>query len=101
MFAPRNIALHAELLKEAEEKVALSNGGALALAGGSGLAGLAAFGGGGYLLRRNAEKEKRRARNVAFGAGMATGVASPILLKKLLHIANERGLIPPDALERA
>ncbi len=94
MFAQRNIALHAELLKEAEEKVALSPLG-------GGLIGAGAVAGAGvplaYLAKHLADKEKRRTRDTAFGAGMATGVASPIVLRKLLHIARERGLVSPNA----
>lgn len=98
MFAPRNIALHAELIKEAEEKVALGPWGGAALGAGA----LAAVGAPAALYAAHkAEKEKKRTRDLSFGAGMATGAATPILLKKLLHIANERGLLPPDALEQA
>jgi len=99
MFAPRNIALHAELLKEAEEKVAALTPltGGLIGAGSVLGAGIPAA----LLAKHLAEKDKKRARDTAFGAGMATGVATPLVIKKLLHIANERGLVPPDALGNA
>jgi len=97
MFAPRNIALYAELLKEAGEKVAISplNSGLLGAVGGALGVGVPAA----LITQALAEKKRKHTRDTAFGAGMATGVATPVLLKKLLHIANERGLTPPDALE--
>lgn len=93
MFAQRNIALHAELLKEAEEKVALNP---YAMGLGGVVAGAVPTA---YVANLLAEKKRKHTRDTAFGAGMATGVATPILLKKLLHIANERGLVAPDATE--
>jgi uncharacterized membrane protein YhfC len=91
MFASRNIALHAELLKEAEEKVALSP-----LAAGIG----GAVGAGvptALLMRHLAKRNEDKTRNVAFGAGMATGVATPFLLRRLLDIAKTRGIIAPGS----
>jgi hypothetical protein len=96
MFTPRNIALHEELLQEAEEKVAASFPPAL----GHILSGVGGAIGAGipiHLLTKHFDEEKRkRTRDRAFGAGIATGVATPKLLRGILNIAQSRGLIPPD-----
>jgi hypothetical protein len=90
VFASRNIALHAELLKEAEEKVALNPWAA-------GTIGAVGVGGPALALQHYlAKRDQKKARNVAFGAGMATGVATPTLLRKLLHIAQDRGIVAAD-----
>lgn len=82
MFAPRNIALHAELLKEAEDKIALDPATLrMLLTGGAGAAvgGLGA----GLVTHHVDEKAKEQARNKAFGAGIATGVAAPRIMHGL------------------
>lgn len=85
MFADRNIALHAELLKVAEDKIALDPATLrLLLAGG---AGAAAGGlGAGLVTHQVDEKAKEQARNRAFGAGMATGVAAPRIVHGLSNL---------------
>jgi len=97
MFAQRNIALHEELLKEAEEKVAANPSSILKyLLGGT--AGGLAVGIPTHLLTKKYEEAKRkRTRDRAFGAGMAAGVATPKLLRGLLNIAQNRGLVAPNA----
>jgi hypothetical protein len=97
MFAKRNIVLHEALLKEAEEKVAADPSTALKLLLGGALGG-AAVGIPAHLLTKKYEEAKRKTtRDRAFGAGVATGVATPKLLRGLLNIAQSRGLIAPDA----
>jgi hypothetical protein len=55
--------------------------GSLATLGAVGT-GVGGLGGGGYLLGKStAEEEADRRRNMAFGAGMATGVAAPRVLQ--------------------
>ena len=97
MFHPDHIALHQELLKEAETKVAaldpslvkmLLAGGAGALTGG-GIAHLA--------TRAHDERERQRTRNRAFGAGVAAGVAGPRVVRGLYDIAQRNGIIPEMA----
>lgn len=95
MFAPRNITLHAELLKEAEEKIALSP--LAAGLGGAAAAGIPTA----FLMRHLAKRNEDKTRNIAFGAGMATGVATPTLLRKLLSIAKDRGIVAPGVEETA
>lgn len=98
MFAKRNIALREELLKEAEEKVAVDPSAVLKHLL-SGVAGGAAVGIPTYLLTKKFQEAKRkRTRDRAFGAGMAAGAATPKLLRGLLNIAQNRGLIAPDAM---
>lgn len=90
MYSARNIALHAELLKEAEEKMALDPATLrMLLAGG---AGAAAGGlGAGLLTHHVDEQAKGKATNRAFGAGVATGVAAPRIVHGLA------GLLGPMA----
>jgi len=91
MFTPENVALHAELLKAAEEKVALDPSALKML-----LAGGAAVGAPTYLLTHaHDEREKARARNQSFGAGMATGLAGPQVLRGVLNIAQRQGFLEP------
>jgi shikimate 5-dehydrogenase len=94
MFAARNIALHGELLKEAEEKVAIDPGLLNVLVGAGGLAaGIVPT----YLLTKaHDEAIRKRTRDRAFGAGLATGVATPKLLRGIMNIAQRRGLIAPE-----
>ncbi len=95
MFAPRNIALQAELVKAAEEKLALDPqmlrmmlaGGAGALAGGVPAA---------LITRHLDEKAREGAANRAFGAGLAAGVATPRIVRGLYHIARGSGLLPAE-----
>ena len=96
MFAKRNIDLYAELLKEAEEKVAVDPSSVLKHLA-SGAAGAAAVGIPTYLVTKKLEEAKRKkTRDRAFGAGMAAGVATPKLLRGLLNIAQRRGLVAPS-----
>jgi hypothetical protein len=90
MFAPRNIALHAELLKEAEEKIALDPATMRMLLAGGG--GLAAGGlGAGLLTHHMDEKSKEQATNRSFGAGLATGVAAPRIMRGLAGMLGNGG----------
>jgi hypothetical protein len=96
MFAKRNIALYAELLKEAEEKVAVDPSAVLKHLA-SGVAGAAAVGIPTYLVTKKLEEAKRKkTRDRAFGAGVAAGAATPKLLRGLLNIARRRGLVSPS-----
>lgn len=96
MFAPENIALHAELLKTAEEKVALDPAMMkLLLAGGVGGAavGLPTY----ALTHHHDQAEKARASNQSFGAGVASGLAGPRILRGVLNIAQQNGFTDPRA----
>jgi hypothetical protein len=95
MFALRNIARHAELVKEAEEKLAIDPQLLrMLLAGG---AGAVAAGVPAALITRHAdEKARQQASNRAFGAGLATGVAAPRIVRGLYHIARGNGLLPNE-----
>jgi hypothetical protein len=87
MFASRNIQLHAELLKQAEEKLALDPQAVrMLLAGGAGA--LAAGVPAALVTRHLDNQAKERATNRAFGAGLATGVATPRIVRGLFHIAR-------------
>jgi hypothetical protein len=91
MFAPENVKRHAELLKTAEAKVALDPSALKML-----LAGGAAVGAPTYLYTHaRDEREKERARNRSFGAGMATGLAGPQVLRGVLNIARRQGFLEP------
>jgi hypothetical protein len=46
-------------------------------------------------MHRADEAERLKTRNRAFGAGMATGVATPRILRGLYDVANAKGLIAP------
>jgi hypothetical protein len=87
MYAQRNIELHAELLKQAEEKVALDpHAIRLLLAGGAGA--LAAGVPTALVTRHLDARARERASNRAFGAGLATGVAAPRIVRGLFNIAR-------------
>ncbi len=93
MFDPRHIALHRELLKEAEDKIAVDPSLLkLLLAGG---VGGAAVGVPALIMHQHQKQEAERTRNRAFGAGMATGIAAPKILRGLFNIANGAGLVAP------
>ena len=97
MFDARHIALHRELLKTAEEKIALDP---------SLLKTLGLLGAGGaltavptYLVTHaRDEAERQKTKNHAFGAGLATGVATPKIMRGLFNIANRTGFMGPDAM---
>ena len=87
MFAPENIALHAELLKTAEEKVAIDPAVLKMLLAGA--AGGAAVGIPTYALTKHFDNAaKERAKNQSFGAGVATGLSAPRLLRGTEHVVN-------------
>jgi len=95
MFDPKHIALHQALIKQAEGALASVNPATwkMLLAGGAG-----AIGGGSIAhlaTRALDEKEREATRNNAFGAGVATGVAGPHIVRGLFNIAENRGLIAP------
>ncbi len=93
MFGHEHIALHAELLKTAEEKIALHPAVMKTLLTGAAV-GLPTY----ALTRQHDEAEKARARNQSFGAGVATGLAGPSMLRGVLNIAQRRGFLdPPQA----
>lgn len=97
MFNPQNITLHKELLKEAEDKIALVPSLVkMLLAGGAG----AAVGGGISHLATRAHDahERERTRNRAFGAGVAAGVAGPRIARGLYSIAQRNGLFPQSEM---
>ena len=91
MFALENVALHAELLKAAEEKLALDPSALKMLLAGGAAASVPTY----LLTHANDEREKTRARNRSFGAGMATGLAGPQVLRGVLNIAQRRGFLEP------
>lgn len=94
MFAPEHIALHAELLKEAEEKVAVDPGLAktlLTAGAGATAAGIPMY----MLMHHQAEAAREKTRNQAFGAGVASGLAGPRILRGVLNIAQNSGFIDP------
>jgi hypothetical protein len=89
------MALYGELLKEAEEKVADMNPALLhtLLVGGGLAAGAVPTA---LVMNQLAEKKRLATRNKAFGAGVATGVAAPHLLKGVFTIAKRLGLMPEE-----
>lgn len=96
MFAPEHIALYEELRKEAEAKTAAVDPQLLRHlligAGGAALGAVPAA----LITRHFAEKERQRTRNRAFGAGVATGVAAPRILRTVFNLADRAGLVAPD-----
>src|SRR5438093_11583713 len=93
MFAPESLSLHAELLKTAEEKLAIDPAALKLL-----LAGGAAVGAPTYLLTHaRHERDRVRARNQSFGAGVATGLAGPQVLRGVLNIARRQGFLEPES----
>lgn len=102
MFHAQNIALHQALLKEAEDKIALDPAlaqklllGGTAL-GGAALGGTAAH----YVTKAHDDKERRKTRNHAFGAGVAAGVAGPKVIKGLYALAQRSGLAPDNGSDQ-
>lgn len=90
MFSPENIALHSELLKTAEAKIAIDPAVLKMLL--TGAAGGVAVGLPTYALTHHRdEMEKERAKNHSFGAGVATGLAGPRLLRGALNLAQPFG----------
>ena len=89
--------LHAELLEMTRQKTAGMLDGLHpgALAGAAGLGGLALGAVPAWLIKSHIdEQERQRTRNRAFGAGMATGVATPKIVRGLFNIANRTGFLP-------
>lgn len=96
MFAPEHIAQHAQFVKEAEAKLAALDPNTLKmlLAGGAG-----AIAGGvpTYLMTRaHDEAERERTRSHSYGAGVATGVAAPHIVRGLFNIAQRNGFLPQE-----
>jgi energy-converting hydrogenase Eha subunit G len=90
MFTKENIALHAELLKTAEEKVAIDPAVLKLLA--TGLAGGVGVGVPVYMATRHYDDlAKERAKNQSFGAGVATGLAGPRILRGALNLVDPTG----------
>ncbi len=90
MFSQENIALHAELIKTAETKIAIDPAVLKMLL--TGAAGGAAIGLPTYALTHSHDMaEKERAKNRSFGAGVATGLAGPRLLRGALNFAQPFG----------
>ncbi len=95
--APHIAALHADLLAQAQEKVAAIDPNLLKMLG-VGAGGLALGGVGAHLLTRSAdEEERRKTRNKSFGAGAAAGLAVPHIAKGVFNIAQGQGWIPGGA----
>jgi hypothetical protein len=57
---------------------------------GAGLAGLGTYG----VTKHFDEKKRLQTRNRAFGAGMATGIATPRLTQHLFNMARSTGFLP-------
>ena len=102
MFDPKHITLYQELLKEAEDKVALDPSMVNKLLIGGGIAGgalgLGAYGYGLHKMHEKREADRIRARNHAFGAGVAAGVAGPRVIRGLYSIAQRNGLFPQSEM---
>jgi TctA family transporter len=97
MFDSKHIALHQELLKEAEAKVALDPSLVKTLLAGG--VGAAAGGGIAHLATRaHDERQREQTRNRAFGAGVAAGVAGPRVARGLYNIAQRNGLFPQSEM---
>lgn len=96
MSARGDIALHQELVKVAEAKLAVSpETMKMLLAGGAGALGVGVPAA--LLTHAHDERQKAHAQNNAFGAGMATGIATPRILKGLFNIAHQRGFMDAPA----
>jgi len=50
------------------------------------------------LTRLHDAKERDVAKNHAFGAGLATGVAAPRIIQGLYDIARNTGIVPPPQM---
>lgn len=48
------------------------------------------------LTRLHAAKERDQARNMGFGAGVATGIAAPRIIQGLYDAARGAGIVPPQ-----
>src|ERR1700745_3486282 len=93
MHALEHITLHRELVKEAEQKTATMNPDLLkALLVGGGVAAGAVPAA--LITHHVDEHAKEQARNRAFGAGLASGVAAPHILRGLFNIAQRTGIAP-------
>lgn len=75
------MAKHANL--DLGQKLMYGIGGGLA-------AGIPAY----ALTKMHGIKEREHARNLGFGAGVATGVAAPRIIQGLYDIARNSGLVP-------
>ncbi len=87
--------LHTRLLSVVREKVAEPISPELLKLLGVGAAGLGVGAVGSHLITKNQDEEQlRRTRNRSFGAGVATGVATPHMVRGLYNIAQRNGFIP-------
>lgn len=97
MFLSRNIARFGALAVEGMAKHAMPSdiGQKLLYALGGGAAvGLPTF----ALTRMHDAGERDRARNMGFGAGMATGIAAPRIIQGLYDAARGAGIVPPQGM---
>lgn len=96
-----NIAqLQSELLEQTRQKTAglLDGVHPAALAGAAGLGGIALGAIPAWLIKSHLdEQERQRTRNRAFGAGVASGVAAPKIVRGLFNIAQRSGFLPEGA----
>ena len=95
MNFPRLIAHFCSESKPLAEKYAdgLGLGQKLLYGVGGGLAaGIPAY----ALARMQGAKDSEHARNMGFGAGVATGVAAPRIIQSLYDIARNAGMVPPE-----
>ena len=94
---PTITQLQVELLEMARPKTAgmLDGVHPAMLAGAAGLGGVALGAVPTWLVKSHIdEQERQRTRNRAFGAGMATGVATPKIVRGLFNIAQRTGFLP-------
>lgn len=102
MFDPKNIALYEALRQDAEAKTAAIDPvmlRRLLLAGAGGLAAGAIPAA--MITHKVDEGARERTRNRAFGAGMATGMAAPHVMRGLLHIARGQNGMPDMSYQGA
>ncbi len=96
MYTAEHIQLFEELRKEAEAKTAGLDPQHLKMlltgAGGMALGAIPAA----LLTNHFAEKSREQTRNRAFGAGIATGVAAPRILRSAFNFAENAGLMGPN-----
>lgn len=100
MFLSRHMARFGALAAEGMAKHAMDPGLAEKLmygVGGGMAVGLPTW----LLTRLHAAKEREVAKNHAFGAGVATGVAAPRIIQGLYDIARNTGIVPPPQMEHA
>lgn len=95
MYTAEHIQLFEELRKEAEAKTAGLDPQHLKMlltgAGGMALGAIPAA----LIGNHYAEKAREQTRNRAFGAGLATGVAAPHILRRALNFTENAGLLEP------